>query len=565
VAANVQGGHAVEESTEVTAETGFGAYTLDVKVGEGPRGTVWRAVQVGTGRQVAVKELAPELTGDEAFMARYRALVARLVALGEHPNRVPVLECIEEPGRVWVVEGWVDGRRLDLLRAASGGRALTPEESVAVVAGVLAGLASAKGIVHGDVRPENIVVAADGTPLVTDFGIPVPPGGQPENGADPYRSAEALRGDRLDARSDVYSAGAVLQDLLAPTPELLSEPEPEAQPGPAPVPAARPGGDTDADPDDLHAEPVEPAEPAEPPPTPTPTPPRPEPAAPRLSQSGRKLARLVQRSVSDDPKKRPARAATFRTSLERLAGECFGDGWHEKASASLAAAAGTPTVPARPDTAGELPPTPLETRLSRRNRRPIPHGTVLGLAVAILLLLAAATITVDRRSQDPAAPAPGPAQPEATPAEIAGSDIAGTWAVVVTVVESSGFFDSSAGNAAVKAYVVNADCSKGPCAYRLTVVGSRGEFALPRVGDDYVLKEQGPNDCIDLATGEVRVPGGGRATVEVKLHPTAARKADGHWVATAFEGAVVTTFDSQNPDCGGGSGVQRTALAGTRQ
>ncbi|MEA2702820.1 MAG: eukaryotic-like serine/threonine-protein kinase [Actinomycetota bacterium] len=522
----------MEEATDVV---GFGDYALDTKVGEGPRGTVWRAVHRASGRQVAVKELAPALRGDEVFMTAYRALVTKLVDLDEHRNRVPVLACLEDTERVWVVEPWVDGRRLDLI-AANGG--LTPEESVAVVAGVLAGLASAKEIVHGDVRPENIVVAADGTPLVTDFGIPVPPDPDKDGDGDTFRSAEAVRGDRLDARSDVYSAGAVLHELLGDTPELT-------------VPAATPETDAAAAGD---ADTAAAAAPAAAP-------------VPKLSQAGKKLSRLVQRALSEDPKKRPARAATFRASLEKLAGECFGDGWQEKAVAGLAGTAVAPRpVATRVGADDEDPgPTPLATRLSRRHRRPIPHTTVLGLALAILVLLGVATVTVDRRTGDSLSRTARPSA-QATPAEVAGSDIAGRWAVIISVVESTGFFDSSSGTAAVKAYEISSDCSKTPCDYRLTVVGSPGEFALPRVGEDYVLKEQGPNDCIDLESGAVRVPGGGVATVEVKLRPTAARKnADGRWMATAFEGGVVTTFESQNPECGGGSGVQRTALTGTRQ
>ena len=215
-AANVHGGTAAEVATDVA---GFGGYALDTKVGEGPRGTVWRATHVETGRQVAVKELSPALTGDEEFMARYRPRATKLAAVGEHPNRVPVLEFLEEPGRVWIVEPWVDGRRLDMIVAAAADGGLTPEEAVALVVGLLAGLASTKGIVHGDVRPENIVVAADGTPLVTDFGIPLPLGD--DAGEDVYRSAEAVRFGKLDARSDVYSAAAVLNELLGGTPELV--------------------------------------------------------------------------------------------------------------------------------------------------------------------------------------------------------------------------------------------------------------------------------------------------------------------------------------------------------
>ena len=559
--ANVDGGLAAWEATNVA---GFGDYDLETKVGDGARGTVWRAVHVESGRRVAVKELSPTLSGDPAFMARYRQLVADLVALDEHENRVPVLECLEENGRVWVVEPWVVGRRLDRM-VATGNRGFTPEEAVAVVTGILAGLASAQGIVHGDVRPENIVVAADGTPLLTDFGIPVPAGEED----DTYRSAEAVRGDRLDARSDVYSAGAVLHQLLGGTPELaVGEAKPEPEPEPDAEPDVEVEPDVDVEPDtDVAPEPETGAEPAAVPAAAVPAAPAPAAPAPKLSQAGKKLTRLVQRSLSEDPRKRPARADTFRTSLQRLAGECFDEGWHEKAVSGLAEIATTPPPAPRTEAArGELEPTPLETRLSSRDRRPIPHATVLGLALAILLLLVVSTVTVDRRTGDALNRAAPPPTPEATPAEIAGSDIAGTWAVIIRVVETSGIFDPSAGSAAVKAYVISSDCSRTPCDYRLTVTGSPGEFALPRVGEDYALKEQGPNDCVDPATGDIRVPGGGTATVDVSLRPTAARKdTAGGWVATAFEGGVVTTFESQNADCGGGSGVQRTALTATRQ
>ena len=228
VAANVHGGTAAEVATDVA---GFGGYALDTKVGEGPRGTVWRATHVETGRQVAVKELSPALRGDEEFMARYRPAGGQ----ARRPRRTP------EPGAGAGVPGGagagVDrravGRRQaaghDRRRPADGG--LTPEESVAVVVGVLAGLASTKGIVHGDVRPENIVVAADGTPLVTDFGIPLPLG--EDAGEDVYRSAEAVRaGSWMPAATSTPPPRSSTSCWAAPRSWCRRRPPRRAKPGP---------------------------------------------------------------------------------------------------------------------------------------------------------------------------------------------------------------------------------------------------------------------------------------------------------------------------------------------
>jgi len=197
---------------------------------------------------------------------------------------------------------------------------------------------------------------------------------------------------------------------------------------------------------------------------------------------------------------------------------------------------------------------------------------VRGLAGLIMILLGVgATIAVvrnqeaDTRSAGSNGAATAAEDKGPTTAEIGRSDITGTWAMKLVVAESNGFFGTQVGTAAEKTYTIRSDCTTTPCVLKLVVSGTTGEFALRRDGDNYLLTEAGPQDCIDLATGVVRVPNGGVASVVVNLRPTAAvRTPRGDLAATSLAGSVVTTFDTSNPGCIQGSGVQRSTAVGAR-
>jgi len=185
----------------------------------------------------------------------------------------------------------------------------------------------------------------------------------------------------------------------------------------------------------------------------------------------------------------------------------------------------------------------------------------------------AVAVERNRATDSPAAAGTGPSggrkaqatTSEPTAAEIAASDIAGEWAMKLVVVQSSGFFGTQVGKSVDKTYTITSDCSVTPCLLELAVSGAPGEFALRRDGDDYVLSETGPQDCIDLATNAVRVPNGGVASVVVHLRPTSAdRTPRGSWAASSLTGSVVTTFDTSVAECVQGSGVQRSSAVGTR-
>jgi hypothetical protein len=197
---------------------------------------------------------------------------------------------------------------------------------------------------------------------------------------------------------------------------------------------------------------------------------------------------------------------------------------------------------------------------------------VRNLAAVILVLLGAGAATaVERIQSNDARVADGGADQVSTTAgptkaEVASSDVTGTWLMNLTVVESTGFFGTRTGNSVDKTYTITSDCSRTPCTLTLAVSGQKGEFALHREGNGYLLNESGPNDCIDLPTGAVQVPNGGVAKVQAELRPSgAARTPRGDWAATGLTGSIVTTFDTTNPGCVLGSGRQRSTVEGTRR
>lgn len=182
------------------------------RLGSGATGIVWLARQRDLGREVAIKELAPALLGEPGARERLRE-EARLLARLDHPNCVKVYAYLEDEDSSAIVMEYVPGVALRTLATP-----LTVEQSLGVLEGALAGLAAAHadGLVHGDVKPENILVGADGVSKLVDFGLATAFGASraPGTGSPAYASPEALAGAPVDARSDLYSAGLVLYELL---------------------------------------------------------------------------------------------------------------------------------------------------------------------------------------------------------------------------------------------------------------------------------------------------------------------------------------------------------------
>jgi serine/threonine protein kinase len=207
----------------------LGEYVLRSVLGIGGMAAVYRALDRALEREVAVKVLPASLVADEDYVQRFREEAKRVAAL-KHPHIVPIYAFGEERGRLYHVMPLLHGSLRDRLQQEGH---LPPDEAVPLVQQIASALeaAHALGLVHRDVKPENILLDAEGNALLTDFGIARPlsalrqvgvartlartgmPIGTPE-----YMAPEQLRGSPLDQRVDVYALGAVLYEVLTGTP-----------------------------------------------------------------------------------------------------------------------------------------------------------------------------------------------------------------------------------------------------------------------------------------------------------------------------------------------------------
>jgi serine/threonine-protein kinase len=194
-------------------------YELEELVGSGGMSSVYRAHDRLLERSVALKILHEQYGRDEDYVERFRR-EARSVAQLTHPNIVTVIDRGEQDGRQFIVFEYVDGENLKELLEREG--PLRPEEAIDLLLQVARGLAFAhsQGLVHRDVKPQNVLLDADGRAKVTDFGIArsldvdgVTLTGT-VMGTSNYIAPEQARGQPVDEQTDVYSLGCVLYELL---------------------------------------------------------------------------------------------------------------------------------------------------------------------------------------------------------------------------------------------------------------------------------------------------------------------------------------------------------------
>ncbi|MFI6854154.1 serine/threonine-protein kinase [Streptomyces sp. NPDC050416] len=206
-----------------------GRYRLDVEIGRGGMGEVWRAYDETLARAVAVKLLLPQDT-DATAASRFR-LEAQTAGRLNHPNVVGVLDFGEYDNRLYLVMELVEGDSLARVLSASG--ALPAEQVARLAAQAAAGLAAAhqQGIVHRDVKPANLLLDAGGTLKIGDFGIARfldDPGaaltatGQIV-GTGLYLAPERALGRPAGPASDMYSLGCVLYQLLSGRPPFQAD------------------------------------------------------------------------------------------------------------------------------------------------------------------------------------------------------------------------------------------------------------------------------------------------------------------------------------------------------
>src|SRR4051812_13110851 len=196
-----------------------GRYRLDAQIGAGGMSTVYRAFDTTLERVVAVKLMHREIASDSDQLERFRR-EARAVAQFSHPHIVGVIDAGEDDGRPYIVFEYVEGETLkDRIRRS--GR-LPVDESLAYAIEITRalGAAHARGIVHRDIKPQNVLIDEEGMAKVTDFGIArsLDEEGLTADGrvlgTTDYVSPEQALGHAVNGQSDIYSLGVVLWEML---------------------------------------------------------------------------------------------------------------------------------------------------------------------------------------------------------------------------------------------------------------------------------------------------------------------------------------------------------------
>lgn len=194
-------------------------FEIDSLIARGGMATVYKGTDLTLGRTVAIKVLSEELASDPSFVARFR-LEAQAAASLAHPNIVAVYDTGSDGDIHYIVMEYLEGRTLHQILSEDG--PLPPEQAAAIGAEVAHALAEAheKGIVHRDVKPGNIMIGRTGMAKVMDFGIAkaATAGALTQVGSIlgtvAYLSPEQARGDKVDGRSDIYSLGALLYQMV---------------------------------------------------------------------------------------------------------------------------------------------------------------------------------------------------------------------------------------------------------------------------------------------------------------------------------------------------------------
>jgi serine/threonine-protein kinase len=199
--------------------TEIGSFRFVEKIGEGGMGVVYRGLDIGLDREVAIKVLRPELASDSELVERFRT-EARTQARLNHLNITILHAFVIAQGQCLIVMEFIDGNPFDELLFKRG--KLPWQGAVSLTKQVLQGLsfAHARGVVHRDIKPANLMLTNDGIVKIMHFGIVKALGGSRKTrtgvqlGTPRYMPPEQILGRQIDGRSDIYSLGVTLYELL---------------------------------------------------------------------------------------------------------------------------------------------------------------------------------------------------------------------------------------------------------------------------------------------------------------------------------------------------------------
>ncbi|HEX8652188.1 MAG TPA: protein kinase [Pyrinomonadaceae bacterium] len=232
-----------EVSAPLVAGRTLGHYRIEREIGRGGMGEIYLALDTRLGRPVALKLLPPSFTLDAERVARF-SREARAISLLNHPNIVTIYEIGEAEGLRFIVTEYVEGTTL---RQMLSRNLLTRAGALDIAAQTASALVAAHeaGIIHRDIKPENVMVRADGYVKVLDFGLAkmserAESGGNSNDADSPtvitlntspglvmgtltYMSPEQARGLKVDARTDVWSLGVVMYEMIAGQPPFEGE------------------------------------------------------------------------------------------------------------------------------------------------------------------------------------------------------------------------------------------------------------------------------------------------------------------------------------------------------
>jgi len=207
-----------------------GRYEITARLASGALAEVYRAYDPSLGREVALKVYRPPLASDPILVERLRAR-ARQVAGLRHPHIAQIYDCdvatVAGQPLLYVVSEFAGGATLKERLAAwkAGGQRMPLAEVMALVRAIGSALdyAHNHGVIHGGLKPSNVLFTAGGGPVLTDFGMAVAAGASPTAlpadpaGAPAYMSPEQIRGDPVDGRADIYALGVMLYELCTNT------------------------------------------------------------------------------------------------------------------------------------------------------------------------------------------------------------------------------------------------------------------------------------------------------------------------------------------------------------